>query len=107
MCSIKTILVMTSFPDRESAATLAQALVDARLAACVNVLSACTSIYHWQGKSESAEEIPLLIKTVSNHYPEVERMIREQHPYELPEIIFVAVEGGLPEYLQWVENETK
>lgn len=107
MCSIKTILVMTSFPDHESAVTMAQTLVDARLAACINVLAPCTSIYHWHGKTESTEETPLLIKTVNTCYAEVERMIRERHPYELPEIISVPVEGGLPEYLQWVENETE
>lgn len=107
MCSMKVVLVMTSLPDRESAVKMAQDLIGANLAACVNVLAPCTSIYHWQGKTESAEEIPLLIKTTGVRYAEVERMIREQHPYELPEIISVPVEDGLPEYLQWVENETR
>ena len=102
----KTILVLTSLPDRASALALAEKLVGAKLAACVNVLGACTSIYHWQGKIESAEEVPMLIKTTMDAYPELEKTIRDLHPYELPEIIHVPVTGGLPAYLQWVSEKT-
>jgi len=98
---------MTNVPDRETALNMAQKLIGVHRAACVNVLAPCTSIYHWQGKIESAEEFPLLVKTTENRYAEVERMIKELHPYELPEIISVPIENGLPEYLQWVENETR
>lgn len=104
---MKAILVMTNVPDRETALNMAQKLIGVHRAACVNVLAPCTSIYHWQGKIESAEEFPLLVKTTANRYAEVERMIKELHPYELPEIISVPIENGLPEYLQWVENETR
>jgi len=104
---MKAILVMTNVPDRETALNMAQKLIGVHRAACVNVLAPCTSIYHWQGKIESAEEFPLLVKTTENRYAEVERMIKELHPYELPEIISVPIENGLPEYLQWVENETR
>jgi periplasmic divalent cation tolerance protein len=104
---MKAILVMTNVPDRETALNMAQKLIGVHRAACVNVLAPCTSIYHWQGKIESAEEFPLLVKTTENRYAEVERMIKELHPYELPEIISVSIENGLPEYLQWVENETR
>ena len=86
---------------------LAESLVGARAAACVNVLAPCRSIYHWQGKTESTEEIPLLIKTTEACYAEVEHIIRELHPYELPEIILVPITGGLPAYLDWVADETK
>ncbi len=98
---------MTNVPDRETALNMAQKLIGVHRAACVNVLAPCTSIYHWQGKIESAEEFPLLVKTTENRYAEVERMIKELHPYELPEIISVPIDNGLPEYLQWVENETR
>jgi len=104
---MKAVLVITNVPNREVALNMAQKLIDAHLAACVNVQAPCTSIYHWQGKTESTEEFPLLIKTTSTRYTEVEQMIRELHPYELPEIISVPIERGLPEYLQWVENETR
>lgn len=100
------ILVMSNWPDRETASRVAEQLVEARLAACVNLLAPCRSIYHWQGKTESAEETPMLIKTTEARYAEVEQYIRAHHPYELPEILSVPVSGGLPDYLQWVYQET-
>ncbi len=107
MGSMKAILVMTTLPNREGAVRMAQDLIDAGLAACVNVLAPCTSIYHWQGKTESAEEFPLLVKTSSARYAELEQKIRQQHPYELPEIISVPIDNALPEYLHWIETETR
>jgi periplasmic divalent cation tolerance protein len=100
-------LVITNMPNLKAAEQLAQQLIEARAAACINILAPCTSIYHWAGEIESTLEFPMLIKTTEARYPEVQRMIQDQHPYELPEIICVAVEAGLPEYLNWVENETK
>jgi periplasmic divalent cation tolerance protein len=104
---MSAVLVITNLPDRESAIRLAEELIATRTAACVNVMAPCQSIYHWQGKTESEEEIPLLIKTTEDRYAEVERIIRGSHPYELPEIIRVPITGGLPAYLDWVENETR
>jgi periplasmic divalent cation tolerance protein len=102
---MKPILVMTNVPDLTVAAALAGHLVEQGLAACVNTLAPCTSIYHWQGKIESAQEIPLLIKTTQDRYIEVEAAICKLHPYELPEIIQVPVAGGLPAYLEWLSKE--
>lgn len=100
------LLVITHLPDRDAAWKLAQALIEQRLAACVNLLAGCTSLYRWQGAIEHAEEVPLLIKTRAARYPEVEALIRRLHPYELPEIIAVPVVRGLPDYLDWVAEET-
>jgi len=100
------LLVMTNLPDTATAAKLAQQIIEARLAACVNQLAPCTSIYRWQGKVESATEILLLIKTTPAAYAQLEKLIREVHPYELPEIIAVPVTAGLPAYLDWVNTET-
>lgn len=100
-------LVITNLPDRDSAGRLARALVEKRLAACVNVLSPCRSVYRWQGKTEDTEEFPMLIKTTRERYPALESAIRAGHPYELPEIIAVPLAGGLPAYLEWVDSETK
>ena len=102
-----TLLVFTNLPDRSAANALARALVERRVAACVNVLSECTSAYRWQGKVETATEIPMLMKTTAAAYPELERTIRELHPYELPEIVAVPICSGLPEYLDWVATETR
>jgi len=104
---LEPILVMTNFPDKKGAVALAEALIDQHLAACVNVLSPCTSIYHWQGKVESADEIPVMIKTLRQHYDQVEQLIKMMHPYELPEVIMVPILNGLPAYLQWIANETQ
>jgi periplasmic divalent cation tolerance protein len=101
-----TILVFTNLPDRDSALRLARELITARYAACVNVLGACTSVYRWEGEVETAEEVPVLIKTRADLYGSVERLIRERHPYELPEIIAVCLAHGLPAYLDWVKAET-
>lgn len=103
---METLLVITNLPDARSANALADALVEARLAACVNILAPCRSVYRWQGKTENAEELPVLIKTTAARYAALEAAIRARHPYELPEIIAVPLERGLPEYLAWVAAET-
>ena len=96
------ILVLTNLPDTASAEKLAEILVSAQLAACVNILAPCTSLYHWQGKLERASELPLVIKTTRQHYQAIESTILKHHPYELPEIICVTIDAGLPAYLEWV-----
>lgn len=101
-----TLLVLTNLPDRDAAHALARALVQRRLAACVNVLAGCSSVYRWDGDIEEAEEVPVLVKTRATRYPELEAAIRALHPYELPEVIAVPIVRGLPEYLDWVAEET-
>jgi periplasmic divalent cation tolerance protein len=100
------LLILTTAPDHEAARLLAKSLVDQRLAACVNILPHATSIYRWKGKVELSDESLLLIKSTRQNYAAVEEALREQHPYELPEIIAVPVEQGLQGYLDWVERCT-
>jgi periplasmic divalent cation tolerance protein len=100
------VIVFTNLPDREAAVKLANELVAKKLAACVNVLSECTSVYRWKGSIENAREVPVLIKTRAARYAEVEAAIRGLHPYELPEIIAVPVVRGFDDYLRWVADET-
>ncbi len=104
---MEPILVITNLPDQDSARRVGEALITGRLAACVNILAPCTSIYRWRGQVETAQEIPLLIKTLDSHYGKVEATIRQHHPYELPEIIAVPISAGLPEYLAWINSETE
>ena len=99
---MQTLLVLTNCPDQATADTIAQALVGSQLAACVNILAPARSLYRWQGKIEAATEIPLLIKSTATAYPALEVCIRELHPYEVPEIVAVPVDRGLPAYLNWV-----
>lgn len=104
---MEPLLVLTNVPDAAAAEKLAHALVDARAAACVNVLAPCRSIYRWQGAVESATEVPLLIKTTRAAYPRLEQIVRAEHPYALPELIAVPIQQGLPAYLDWLATETK
>ena len=100
------LLVLTNLPDIPSAEKLAQQLIEARVAACVNQLAPCTSTYRWKDNIETTNEVPLLIKTTRAAYPRLEKLIRAAHPYELPEIIAVSVTAGLPAYLDWIAGET-
>ncbi|MBU1425471.1 MAG: divalent-cation tolerance protein CutA [Gammaproteobacteria bacterium] len=102
----EVLLVITNLPDRAAAERIAETLVTERAAACVNIMAECTSIYRWQGKIEQASEVPLLIKTTRAAYPQLESALRKLHPYEVPEIIALPVNAGLPEYLNWVAQET-
>ena len=103
---MEPLLVLTNLPDQSSAEKLAHALIESRAAACVNVLAACCSIYRWQGAVETTDEIPLLIKTTAANYPQVEEIVRAQHPYDLPELIAIPITHGLPAYLSWLTTET-
>ncbi len=100
------ILVLTQMPDRPSAQALARALLDARLAACVSVGAPADSLYHWRGRIETAQEVPVAIKTRAARYAAVEALIVARHPYELPEIIAVPIQHGLAGYLGWIAAET-
>ncbi len=103
---MSALLVITNAPDRDVAHKIARALIERKLAACVSILAECTSVYRWQGKLETATEVPLLIKTRAAIYDDVEAAIKSLHPYELPEIVAVPIERGLPAYLEWVNAAT-
>ena len=100
------IVVLTTMPDDQNADALAKTLVDERLAACVNVHAPMTSTYRWKGRVEREAERQVVIKTTRSRLPDLERRIKELHPYELPEWIVVAADGGSEAYLAWVESET-
>jgi len=104
---MSALLVFTNLPDRAAAERLADELIAQRLAACVNILAPCRSVYRWKGAVQHDEEHPMLIKTTNDRYPLLEAAIRAGHPYELPEIIAVNIERGLPAYLGWIADETK
>lgn len=100
------IQVQTTFQRQIDAERLATALVERRLAACVQIIGPIQSTYRWQGKVETAEEWLCLIKTRRERHDEVERAIVELHPYQTPEIIAVPIAAGSPAYLDWVAAET-
>lgn len=93
-------VVLCTFPDLEQARQIGAALVERQVAACVNLLPGVESIYRWEGKIERAGEVLAVMKTT--RYADLEAVIRELHPYEVPEILALEVAGGLPGYLHWL-----
>jgi len=89
-------------PDAGVAERVADALVSARLAACVNILPGVRSVYRWQGAVERADELLLLIKTTRDQVEPLAALVASLHPYELPEVLAVEVVGGSSGYLDWV-----
>lgn len=104
---MSALVVITNLPDRATAERLADDLVAKRLAACVNILAPCRSVYRWKGAVQHDEEHTMLIKTTGERYAALEAAIRAGHPYELPEIVALEVARGLPAYLAWVTAETQ
>ena len=96
------VVVLSTFPDEARAADIARALVEARLAACVNLVAGARSIYRWQGATEEAREVLAVIKTTSERLEALRARLIELHPYELPEVIAVPVVGGHAAYLDWI-----
>ena len=103
----EALLVYCTCPDDATANTLAELLVSKQLAACVNIINGIQSVYAWQGKVEFADEALLLIKTTTSAYEALQTVLREQHPYELPEIVAVSVTAGLPAYLEWISESVR
>jgi periplasmic divalent cation tolerance protein len=97
-------IIFCTCPDKITAEKIARLLIEHKLAACVNIMPNISSIYRWQGQIECAEEILLLIKARQDAYSALESLIKQHHPYQLPEIIAVAIERGLPDYLHWIDS---
>jgi len=98
-----SILVFTNFPSQEVARKIGKALVEKQLAACINILSGCESIYLWEGKIEQEAEIPALIKTTLEKFGELETVLTEMHPYDTPEVIALPIIAGSQAYLDWIQ----
>jgi periplasmic divalent cation tolerance protein len=100
--SNQILLAISTFPDLETANRIAEALVAEKFAACANLVPAVQSIYRWKEKIETAGEVVVLFKTTQERQAAFQEKLRSLHPYEVPEIIFVAVDKGFPSYLNWV-----
>ena len=101
------IQVLTTINSQELAAAIAKALLEKRLAACVQILGPIQSHYWWQDQQEQSQEWLCLIKTRQELYPAVESAIRQMHSYQTPEILAVPILAGLPEYLAWLDQEVR
>jgi periplasmic divalent cation tolerance protein len=100
-------LVLTSAESQNQARRIADALIERKLAACVNIVPGVQSIYRWKGKAEEAGEWLLWIKTTAAAFNRVQETIKELHSYELPECMCLAIDDGSPEYLKWIEESVE
>lgn len=98
------VLVLTTIAAEADGAALARTLVDERLAACVNLLPAMTSVYRWRGQVEQDRELQVVIKTTRDRLGDLETRLRELHSYELPEFLVIAADEGSAAYLRWVSE---
>ncbi|TAL15371.1 MAG: divalent-cation tolerance protein CutA [Aquabacterium sp.] len=103
----QVLIALSTAPDEAAATAIARAVVEARVAACVNIVPQLRSIYRWRGQVEEAGEWLLLIKTAADRRTDLQRVLDELHPYEVPELVFIDVVDGLPAYLRWVLDETR
>lgn len=101
------LLVTTTLQDLDTAKDIAKQLLEKKLAACINIYPAVTSLYHWDGELCESVEHLLQIKTRQTLYGQVEHLLRAKHPYILPEIIAVDISHGLPDYLEWIKESTQ
>ena len=101
----QVLMVYITASNREEAERLADAMVEARVAACVNILGAIRSVYRWSGKVERGDEVVMIAKTTRDVYPQLEQLVRERHSYECPCIVAVPVENGHAEFLAWVKRQ--
>jgi len=100
-------LVLTTAGSRDEANRIARALVDARLAACVNLLPEVSSVYRWQGAVESADEVLLLIKTTAENLEPLESALRRLHSYQLPEFLVLRPEAATQAYADWLASSVQ
>ena len=100
------LLVMTSLPDMEAANAMARRLIDTNLAACVQTQTGVQSIYRWEGRISEEQEAVLVAKTTAAQWPAISSFIKQNHPYDVPEIIAQPITHSDPDYARWVITET-
>jgi periplasmic divalent cation tolerance protein len=100
------LLVFVTAPSRREAEKIGRTVVEEKLAACVNIIPAVSSIFRWQGKVQKNREALLLLKTTGERYRSLEKAIRSKHSYQVPEILAVRVQSGFKQYIEWISKET-
>jgi len=107
MADARIVLALSTFPNRETAQRISNQLVTEKFAACANILPSIESIYRWKGKLETGTEALAFFKVSEDRQSDFQNKLRSLHPYEVPEIIFIPIVGGLPEYLRWVAENCR
>ena len=101
------LLAISTFPDADTASRVAQALIEEKFAACANIIPAVHSIYRWKEKIETAGEVMVFFKTIQDRQAAFEKKLCSLHPYEVPEVVFVKIDSGSPDYLHWVTDNCR
>ena len=101
------LILITNFPDSDTAADVSQALIDQQLIACANIMAPCRSLYRWQGKLEDATETPAWFKTTASRAPAAQQALADLHPYDVPEILVLQPDSVHTPYAQWVQAQTQ
>ena len=104
---LQYLLVLTSCPDESVAEQIALSLVEQQLAACIQVSAPNTAFYRWQGKVVKAKEVALQIKCLADSYKRLQQTVIAMHPYDVPELIAVPISDGLPDYLDWIKENSQ
>ena len=107
MAEERIVIALSTFPDVETARRISNQLVTDNFVACANILAGMESIYRWKEKIETANETLVLFKVSEKRYRQFQEQLRSLHPYDVPEIISVKVDSGLPEYLRWVAENCR
>ena len=104
---MSAIMIYCTCPDIETADRISRQLIRQHMAACVNQVTGVTSIYEWEGKIQQSNEVMIIIKSTEKRFDSIKKLVSEEHPYELPELIAVPITQGLPDYLEWINQCTK
>ena len=98
---------LTTVPDHEKATLLANVLLEKKACACVNIVPNITSMYWWDGSIRSTQEVLMILKSTQEQAQQIQTLLNDQHPYDVPELIALGVVDGLPDYLSWINSSTQ
>ena len=104
---MSAIVIYSTCPDIESAERISRHIVEQRMAACVNLIPGITSIYTWDGNIQRDQEVLLVMKSTKDRFDDIQNLISDEHPYDLPELIAVPITESSPDYLEWIKQCTK
>ncbi|MEJ2214323.1 MAG: divalent-cation tolerance protein CutA [Gammaproteobacteria bacterium] len=104
---MSAIVIYCTCPDIETAERISRLSVEQRMAACINMIPGITSIYTWDGNIQQDQEVLLVIKSTKDRFGDIQNLINDEHPYDLPELIAVPITESSPDYLEWIKQCTK
>lgn len=107
MATTDAVLIYTTWPDPSAAEAFGQKMIAERLAACINIIPGMISIYEWQGRTERSQEVIAILKTSKNRIEELKEKFKAEHPYDCPCFLVLPIEDGLPDFLSWIDRQSR